>query len=152
MSNTTVWHCLVIVGQYEDIPDLLQHAEPTAELYQSLISYTPAQHHSEYNKLSYFGPNFLTVIKRMVSVIFTKWYVRRVMCMLHYVGFWWWRESLQQTSKCHCTLCPQEVSLRPFTNRKQTWRVPNYGPVSLWGVRKAWIRGPNGCLHIQCPT
>ena len=77
----------MIVDENEDILDLLQHAEPTAELYEGLISYTPAQHHSVY-ELRYFGGDFLTVIKDMVSVIFTKWYVRRVMCMLHYIGFW----------------------------------------------------------------
>ena len=57
--------------QNKDIPDLLQHAEPTAELYEGLISYTPAQHHSMYAE-TYFGTYFLTVIKDMVSVIFTK--------------------------------------------------------------------------------
>ena len=77
----------MIDDQNEDILDLLHHAEPTAELYKGLISYTPAQHHSVYEEI-FFGRYFLTVIKDMVSVIFTKWYVRRVMCMLHYIGFW----------------------------------------------------------------
>ena len=76
----------MIDDQNKDIPDLLQHAEPTAELYKGLISYTPAQHHSAYEDI--FGSYFLTVIKDMVSVIFTKWYVRMVMYMLHYIGFW----------------------------------------------------------------
>ena len=77
----------MIDDQNKDIPDLLQHAEPTAELYEGLISYTPAQHHSAYEWHD-SAPEFLTVIKDMVSVIFTKWYVRRLMCMLHYIGFW----------------------------------------------------------------
>ena len=77
----------MIEDQSFDIPDLLQHAEPTAELYKGLISYTPAQHHSAYEQ-TYFGSYVLTAIKDMVSMIFTKWYVRMVMYMLHYIGFW----------------------------------------------------------------
>ena len=77
----------MIEKQNIDIIDLLQHAEPTAELYEGLISYTPAQHHSAYEHES-FELNFLTAVKNMVSVIFTKWYVRRVMYLLHYIGFW----------------------------------------------------------------
>ena len=61
----------MIEKQNGDIPGLLQHAEPTAELYEGLISYTPAQHHSVYEDI-YLGRYFLTVIKDMVSVIFTK--------------------------------------------------------------------------------
>ncbi len=63
----------MVDDQNEDIPNLLQIAEPTAELYEGLIAYTPAQNYSAYTG-KYFGSNFLTVIERMVSVIFTtKW-------------------------------------------------------------------------------
>ena len=77
----------MIVDQIGEIPDLLQHAEPTSELYEALISYLPSQNHSVY-KWASFGTNLLTAINCMVSVIFTKWYVRGVMYMLLYIGFW----------------------------------------------------------------
>ena len=138
MSNTTVWHCLVIVGQNEDIPDLLQNAEPTAELYNCLLSYIPSQNHSAYEWPD-FGSSFLLAINRMVSVIFTRWHVRGVMYLFYYIGFWWWQESLQQTSEYHCTLCPQELPQEPWTSPNNTWCVPNYGSVSFWGRNRSWI-------------
>ena len=72
----------MIDDQNDDILDLLRHSEPTAELYESLISYLPSHHHSAYENES-FELKFLTAVKNMVSVIFTKWYVRRVMHLLH---------------------------------------------------------------------
>lgn len=59
-----------------DIIDLLQHAGITDELYASLISYAPSQHHSAYS-WEYFAPSFLTAIQNMVGVIlFTHLYIR----------------------------------------------------------------------------
>ena len=151
MPNATVWHCLMIEKQNGDIPGLLQHAEPTAELYNCLLSYIPSQTHTAYG-WSDFGPRFLSAINRMVSVIFTRWHVRGVMYLFHYIGFWWWRESLQQNSKCHRTLCPQVVSPNPFRHFRSAWCVPNYGSVGFWGEYRSWLGGCNGYIHIQYPT
>ncbi len=61
----------MIDDQNGDIPNLLQHAEPTAELYEHLLLYKPSQNHSVY-QWRYFGTEILTVINNMVSVIFPK--------------------------------------------------------------------------------
>ncbi len=47
----------MVDDQNEDIPNLLQIAEPTAELYEGLIAYTPAQNYSAYTG-KYFGVKF----------------------------------------------------------------------------------------------
>lgn len=52
----------------EGIIDLLQNTEATDELYACLISYSPSQHHSVYERI-HFPTQFLTVIRNMVGVI-----------------------------------------------------------------------------------
>ena len=137
----------MIEKQNIDIIDLLQHAEPTSELYKSLLLYTPSQNHSAY-EWRMFGTKFLTAINNMVSVIFKKWYIRGVMYLVHYIGFWWWRESLQQTSEYHCTLRPQEISPEPFIHCRSTWCGPNYGSVSFGGRCRPSIKQSNGRLPL----
>lgn len=69
-----------------DIDDLLQHAEVTEELHASVITYTPAQHHSAY-KNGYFAPYFLTAIRNVVGLfILTYPYIRvlNIAVSLHY--------------------------------------------------------------------
>ena len=51
-----------------DIHHLLEHAEITDELYSSLISYTPSQHHSAY-EWSFFPTEILTTVYNMVSAL-----------------------------------------------------------------------------------
>ncbi len=58
----------MIEEQNDDIINFLQHAKPSFELYESLFSYIPSQHHSVY-KLYGFATKFLTEINKVVSVI-----------------------------------------------------------------------------------
>ena len=76
-----------IENQNVDIPDLLQHSEPSAELYEGLISYTPSQNLSAY-QLSYFTRCFLTAIRNMVSeFLIIKFYLRGFDVSASFIGF-----------------------------------------------------------------
>ena len=70
-----------------DILNLLQNSEPTSELYECLISYTPSQHPLVYEEYD-FASNFLKAISNMVSMIFADPSVGTLTPLPHYIEFW----------------------------------------------------------------
>ncbi len=54
--------------QNSDVLDLLPHCEATPELFASLATYRPTQHHSAFS-WNFYPKDFLTLLQKMVRLI-----------------------------------------------------------------------------------
>ena len=65
--NVFIISYVELAHQNSDVLDLLTHCEATPELFASLATYKPAQHHSAFS-WNFYPKDFLTLLKKMVRL------------------------------------------------------------------------------------